>query len=118
MSDVFEANVSCIELDNQSGTVCSLECYCKENESDKPKRVGNTSTFPVGKSRSLDLDSLKNEGLEPGMFVTAYANVRAGKDDHADIWVKYEPSTKSKATYIISGVINFTKVAFEGTSTI
>ena len=55
---------------------------------------------------------LYNKGRE--VYVTAHVDVKAGKDDYADIWAKYKPNSEKGAEFTISGVINFTDVGFNG----
>lgn len=116
MNTYIDSYVKTLKLNNQSGTVCSLECYYKIAQEDKPKRAKGTGNFPVGQSKSLDLSSLDtlNELVNKGheVWVTAFANVKAGKDCSANVWVKYKSSADATAEYTISGVINFTKISF------
>ena len=42
--------ISRINLKNNSATICSLECYYKENNEASPKRIGGTGTFTAGKA--------------------------------------------------------------------
>ncbi len=111
-SDIYlSEKVGSIKLNNQCGAVVKLECYQKKNPGDSPQRVGQTGSFPVGQNKTLHLDDLN---LKNGILVTVYVNVVAGKDDHATTWVIYEEGNKRTAEYTISGVINFTSVAFNG----
>lgn len=103
--------VNKLKLNNQSGTVCSLECYYKQDKEANPNRIGSTSKFPVGQSGTLDLDSL--EFPEGKIWVTAYANVESGVDDHCNTWFPYKKGNNKCAEYTITGVINFTTVGFD-----
>ena len=107
-----------IKLNNQSGTVCRLTCRYKDGVDGEHKKAGQTEYFPVGKSESLDLNPLEElnalyaKGRE--VWVTAHADVKAGKDDYTDVWAKYRPSSERCAEFTISGVINFTDVGYNG----
>lgn len=39
MNTYIDSYVKTLKLNNQSGTVCSLECYYKIAQEDKPKRA-------------------------------------------------------------------------------
>lgn len=117
MQDTFidDTYVNTLSLGNQSGTVMSLECYYKESTGDDAKRLGNSGAYPVGQGRSLDLKALASQhGLKEDCWITAYANVKAGRDSTGTVWVRYRSNYDKTANYTISGVINFTKVAFNG----
>lgn len=103
--------VNMLKLNNQSGTVCSLECYYKKNKEDNPNRIGSTSSFPVGKNKTLELDALELPG--DLVWVTAYVNVKSGSDDHSNVWFPYKKGNNKCAEYTITGVINFTTVGFD-----
>lgn len=98
-----------LKLNNQSGTVCTLECYYKKEKEEDPKRTGSTGNITVGFSGKLNLDNLD---LPDMAWVTAYANVKAGSDDFCPVWFRYKKGNKKCAEYTISGVINFTTVTF------
>ena len=91
MNTYIDSYVKTLKLNNQSGTVCSLECYYKIAQEDKPKRAKGTGNFPVGQSKSLDLSSL---------------------DTLNELVNKGQSSADATAEYTISGVINFTKISF------
>ncbi|MDF9830353.1 hypothetical protein [Parabacteroides sp. PF5-6] len=103
--------VGFVRLKNQSGSIVKLECFFKKEESNDPQRIGESDYYEVGQARELNVSEL---GLAEGVWVTAYANVKAGKDDQGTTWLQYEKGNKRKAEFIISGVINFTDVAFNG----
>lgn len=105
-----EELVNKLKLNNQSGTVCSLECYYKKNKEDDPNRMGSTGNFPVGQSKTLNLDTLE---LPDSVWVTAYVNVDSGSDDHSNVWFQYKKGNNKCAEYTITGVINFTTVGFD-----
>lgn len=119
MASYIDKFIDKLKLNNQSGTVCSLECYYKVGKEGDAKRVGTTDTFPVGQSKTLDLNGLSEltelaaQGHE--IWVTAFANVRAGKDCHSDVWLQYKRNSDLTGEYTISGVVNFTKMAFNKT---
>lgn len=104
-----EVGINQIKLSNQSGTSCALECYYKTNKGDAPKRVGATGHFTVGFSKTLGLEDLD---IPENAWVTAFANVMAGADDHGSTWFRYKKGTNKVACYTISGVVNFTSIAF------
>lgn len=116
--EYYDTHVNMITLNNQSGTVCSLECYYKKGKDGTPKRIGETSSIPVGQSVSLNLltiDELKDQvNSDEIIWVTAYANVSAGKDCFGNSWFpfNYEQSSINEAIFTIVGVINFTEVVF------
>jgi hypothetical protein len=97
-----------IELNNQSGTVCALECYYKVNKRDFPKRIGDTGSFPLGQSKTLDLHSLS---IPNGAWVTAYANVN---DSSGDTWIVYDKGNDSIAQFTLSGTAFSTRVSYNG----
>lgn len=109
--DYQNVKVSVLELHNASGTVCSLECYYKMAESDEPKRSEGTGKFPLGKSKSLNLDDLE---IPNGAWVTAYANVRSGKDSHGETWFLYEKGVGTRASFEVTGTAFKTKVSYSG----
>lgn len=116
--EYFDTHITKITLNNQSGTVCSLECYYKKGKGGTPKRIGETSTIPVGQSVSLNLlsiDELKNQvNSDEIIWVTAYANVSAGKDCFGSSWFPFQKiSLTTEAVFTIVGVINFTEVVFD-----
>ena len=115
--EYFDTHITQITLNNQSGTVCSLECYYKKGKDGTPKRVGDTSTIPVGQSVSLNLlgiDELKDQvNSDETIWVTAYANVSLGEDCYGSSWFPFKSSSAmSEAVYSIIGVINFTYITF------
>lgn len=103
--------VGLIRLKNQSGSVLKLECYFKKEKNSDPDRIGETDYYEVGQSRELKISDL---GIAEGVWVTAFANISAGKDDRGTTWLTYEKGNERVAEFIISGVINFTDVAFNG----
>jgi hypothetical protein len=110
--DIYEEKeINQIKLSNQSGTVCALECYYKVNKGDGPKRAGSTGNMTVGFSKTLGLEKLE---LPENVWVTAYANVVAGADDHAKVWFRYKKGSNKVACYTISGTVGFTSIAFNG----
>lgn len=120
MASYIDEYIDKLKLNNQSGTVCSLECYYKEGKDGEAKRAdGGTGSFPVGQSKTLNLNELSeltdltDKGRE--VWVTAFANVKAGKDSNADVWLRFKKDSSLTGEYTISGVINFTKVAFNQT---
>lgn len=113
MATYQKSKISKIELNNASGTVCSLECYYKVNEDDAPKRIGATGKFPVGQSKTLNLDELD---IPDRAWVTAYANVRAGKDSSGDVWHIYEKGYGPKALFTVTGTAFKTKISFSSIS--
>lgn len=114
----LDVYVDKIKLNNQSEAVCALNCRYKDGVDGEQKRTGATDSFPVGQNKTLDLNSLPelnelyNKGRE--VYVTAHVDVKAGKDDYADIWAKYKPNSEKGAEFTISGVIKFTDVGFNG----
>ena len=81
-----------LKLNNQSGTVCTLECYYKKEKEEDPKRTGSTGNITVGFSGKLNLDNLD---LPDMAWVTAYANVKAGSDDFCPVWFRYKKGNKN-----------------------
>ena len=116
MAYIEDESVKKLKLNNQSGTVCSLECYYKDGHEGKTSRIGSTGSIPVGQSVELDLSTIEelNKKVDAGetIYVTAFANVKAGKDSHGNVWAKYNQDSNKTAEYTISGVINFTEIAF------
>lgn len=111
ISDMYgEEFVNSIKLNNQSGTVCALNCFYKINKEDEPTRIGGTGYINVGQSTTLDLDTLEIPNLA---WITAYVDVSAGKDGYSNVWFKFQKGNKKQASYTISGVINFTDVVFD-----
>lgn len=113
----FETPINRITLNNQSGTVCRLECYYKLGKSGTPHRVGDSENILVGQAVTLnllDIDELKNkENSDEVIWVTAYANVSAGKDCYGCSWFPFKSlSAMTEAVYSIIGVINFTYITF------
>lgn len=104
-----EVGINQIKLSNQSGTICALECYYKANKGDAPKRVGSTANFTVGFSKTLGLENLD---IPENAWVTAFANIKAGADDHGLTWFRYKKGTDKVACYTISGIVNYTSIAF------
>lgn len=102
--------INVLKLNNQSGAVCKLECYYKMQPEDQPETAGSTSNITVGFSKELSLDNLN---IPENAWITAYASVVAGKDDHATAWFRYKKGNKKYAEYTISGVINFTSMTFD-----
>lgn len=113
MATYQKTKISKMELNNASGTVCSLECYYKLNENDDPKRIGSTGKFPVGQKNKLNLDELD---LPNGAWVTAYANVRAGKDSSGNVWFVYDKGYGTMASFTVTGTAFKTKVSFSSIS--
>lgn len=118
MSYINES-VDSIKLENQSGTVCSVECYYKVEQDGTPVRIGKTDNFPVGQSGSIDLNSLDEikslAATGRNIWVTAFANVKVGTDSASNVWLQFKENSKKEADYVIYGVVNFTKVAYVGT---
>lgn len=100
--------ISRINLKNNSGTVCSLECYYKENSKSNPIRIGETGKFSLGFEETLDLNGL---GIPEGALVTAYANVRAGADSYGDNWFTFSKDWEGEACFEVSGTAFETKVS-------
>lgn len=111
MATYLEDKVGVLKLNNESGTVCKLECYYKTDKSGNAEREGKTGSFPLGQSKELELDDCD---IPDGAWVTAFANVTAGKDSSGTTWVKYEKKNPTVAEYQISGAINSTSVSFIG----
>lgn len=119
MASYIDNYVDKLKLNNQSGTVCSLECYYKEGKDGKAKRAGGTDSFTVGRSDTLDLGNLSEltnlEAKGREIWVTAFANVKAGKDSASEVWLRFKKDCSLTGEYTISGAINFTDVAFNRT---
>lgn len=96
----MEQKISRIILDNESATVCSLECYYKKDVNDTPKRVGSTGFYPVMQERALDLNKL---GIPEGALVTAYANVRWGSDSFGHEWCTFCKDWDGEACFKLTG---------------
>lgn len=112
VSDMYgEDLVNRLKLNNQSGTVCALQCYWKIDKENEPNRIGKTKFINVGESATLDLDGLD---IPEQAWVTAFAEVSAGTDDSSNVWFKFKKGNRKQANYTISGVINFTDVVFDG----
>lgn len=101
--------ISRINLKNNSATICSLECYYKENNEASPKRIGGTGTFTAGNNKTLDLNGL---GIPEGALVTAYANVKAGDDSHGDNWFTFSKGWDGEAYFEVTGSAFKTGVFF------
>ena len=101
--------ISRINLKNNSATICSLECYYKENNEASPKRIGGTGTFTAGNNKTLDLNGL---GIPEGALVTAYANVKAGDDSHGDNWFTFSKGWDGEAYFEVTGSAFKTSVFF------
>lgn len=111
ISDMYGDDlINRLKLNNQSGTVCALNCFYKINKEDEPNRVGTTGHINVGGSTTLGLDSLEIPNLA---WVTAYVDVTAGADGSSNVWFKFKKGNKKQANYTITGVINFTDVVFD-----
>lgn len=111
MDTYINRNIDKIRLKNQSGTVCSLECYYKVNKEDTPKRMAGTDKFPVGQEKTLDLNSLN---IPEGALVTAFANIRSAGDSYGDVWFVYKKNINMTAEYVLSGVANATHISYNG----
>ena len=101
--------ISRINLKNNSATICSLECYYKENNEASPKRIGGTGTFTAGNNKTLDLNGL---GIPEGALVTAYANVKAGDDSYGDNWFTFSKGWDGEAYFEVTGSAFKTGVFF------
>lgn len=114
LSEQFmDYNINSLKLNNQSGTVCSLECYYRVGKNGTPYRAGGTSSIPVGQSVKLNLDDIKELKDLKDVWVTAFANVSAGADCHSNVWLKYFYGSKAIGVFTITGVINFTQLGFD-----
>ncbi len=98
-----------IKLENKSGTVCSLEILVKADSSSEGGTFGESRFIDLGSSVELDLSDV---GVPGDCYVTAYVKVKAGSDDQGNVWFRYKKGAKTQARYAVSGVINFTSVAF------
>lgn len=112
----FDTQINVMTLKNNSGTVCKLNCFYKVGKYSEPQRVGATGSFPLGQSGTLNLQDIPDlpETASDTIWVTAYADVTAGKDCHGTAWFPYKKmSSNTEAVFSISGAINFTTITFE-----
>lgn len=110
MDTYFETGVSKLQMDNQSATICSLECYYKIDKNDSPKRIGKTGSFPVGQSKTLDLNTLD---IPANAWVTAFAKIEMGSDRHGDSWLRYMSDKEATAEFVLSGTMISSKVTYK-----
>lgn len=103
-----DEGINLMILNNQSGTVCKLECYYKVNKDDTPKRIGVTDKIPLGKSKMLDLTALE---IPANAWVTAFANIDAGFDCNATIWFKCQKERSYAAEFTIIGAVGYTVIS-------
>jgi hypothetical protein len=106
-----------LNLKNQGGFVCKLECYHKSAQSADPERDGSTGKILLGGNETLDLTKVKDSNGNPlpeGEYVTAYANVQAGKDLHSDVWFIYKSASKMEAKFVISGTTTIDSLGYIG----
>ena len=89
-----------IRLYNKMAANCKLDCKYKMNENDEAIRVKGEGSFPIGKSRILNLTGL---GIPEGALVTAHVDVVAGKDNEGPAWFVYSKNSQTIASYTITG---------------
>ena len=110
--EYIDKEIGSLKLSNQAGVVCYLECYWKSGKNGDAKRIGKTDSILLGQSGTLNINEteLSDEGE---IWVTAFANVSAGKDCNGTTWFRYKADSKNTAVFTISGVINFTTISFD-----
>ena len=95
--EYIDKEIGSLKLSNQAGVVCYLECYWKSGKNGDAKRIGKTDSILLGQSGTLNIyeTELSDEGE---IWVTAFANVSAGKDSNGKPlqWTKeqYKASLK------------------------
>lgn len=110
--EYIDKEIGSLKLNNQAGVVCYLECYWKSGKNGEAKRIGKTDSILLGQSGTLNINEtgLSDEGE---IWVTAFANVSAGRDCNGSTWLKYKANSKNTAEFTITGVINFTTISFD-----
>lgn len=109
--------IDSIILHNQCGAVIKLRCIYKDGQDGKGTKSNEvTGSYPVGQTKEIDLNTVSELmdkfAIGREMWVSAFVDVVAGKDDRGKVWFRFKPGCKRAAVFTISGVINFTSVGF------
>lgn len=112
LMEYMDKEIGTLKLSNQAGVVCYLECYWKKGKNGKAERIGKTDSILLGQSGTLNIWET-SIGDDDDIWVTAFANVAAGKDCSGSTWLRYKADSRDTAEFTISGVINFTTVSFD-----
>lgn len=115
MSMYRNLKVNKLMLKNAMGAVCKLKCRYKTSQSEKEAAtiVGDSGSFPIGQSRTLDLTNLN---IPEGAWVTVQVDVVAGRDNAGEVWFIYCKDYDATGKFTITGTTLHNNVSFGGIS--
>ena len=103
--------VGAIELKNRGGFVVRMDFIYLNDKGRTVRIVGSRKDITLGYSECQDPGCF---GMPECAEFTVYADVVWGRDNKGPVWLVYDPCSRKKAKFTISGMTLSNHIEFDG----